>query len=1000
MQGSQPNSGQGQVMFYDPTKFQKGATDFPPVSSSVQQNHSEPASTAGFYNDQGVNTATSSSWNSWGAWDPNSAAYNNLGQVPADGTQVTTDSVYGQQWYGHNQWDANQMVWDPSTQQWVPNQFNYQQNDPNFQQGGVSYQQNDVNYQQGQESQFGGYNRHWTANGAMNGQNNLSYNSNYHFADTATGQGEAQSNFGTQNAGTVSGDNLQQQVVGVGAPIEGDDVEDTDEHTEDNTEELDESQSTEPTTETESSDNQSLNRSLGNYEEGYLDGYVQNEEVIHENESNSVETAGQVAKSESNFVENYSIDGAAMSGQGSNGFDISGQMQVLSLENVPHEHIPGDKSVEKTNMYNPNSSQISYQQQLYSVPKMPETSVNTGNPPQIDTVTLSNTTEPVMSFSDWEMVPPTKTFDVPTMSQDPQVPLSVQQRAPAASHSRNTSMDDNVHFFIGSNASSTRVSPAQSTKTDDGSGSQRSGVSNSAGQTGDKTAQDMAQNRVPAANQRQEADIAVSEEMLTPVIATSNSAPPQPGFGQPSNSLSHPPVQAPPPNIFTGPPPVMSGSAMAGNPYRKSPLTDSVADNSVLSSTRLDVTKPNSDNSPVVLNRSISPIPSDHMTDKPDLNADIAVSKSEPSVVDTPRTSGSQKPTRIPESPVMPRKESPFQPPGRSKPVKASHDIIVSANPNSEDVRENLNSRRDPDHVRNGSDRSDKSGDRQNPDKEVSRRTEGRRTPDWDSRRSEGRRTPDWDRRRDDRGYGRRTPDWDSREDRHSRDPERDRYRRHGDEDGGDRLTSRPPRPGNGNDRGHSSRPRQSAFHQIQSSRSKNNVSPATSLWDTPDNLSTVSNILLVPQATNSSSAPRSQGTTAPSVLTPVASLITSMSEHIKTEDSDSKRNDQDEKTQGQNSFNETKDRAKDRDSGRQPDRGGNRDDDDRGLRGNRSYESLRDKERSFKDSRNDSREKLSMYSSRNSLDQDDPRERSRRGDSRERERGYRDKDYYSDRYR
>ena len=642
---------------------------------------------------------------------------------------------------------------------------------------------------------------------------------------------------------------------------------------------------------------------------------------------------------------------------------------------------------------------------------------------------------------------------------------------PGPTHSRNQSMDNNVQFFISSGNSSLRVSPSGSSKSkDELEGHNEEHVDGAKGES------EYLRDRIENMNLYDKSHI---ETHIQPVHSNVVHAPPPltssgTGYSAPSTSSS------------LGPPPM--GGAGGSNPFRKSPLTLNVStsksadtsphftQDSVLSSTRLDATKTNFENSPVSLNQSISPIPpsveaqnmniNNMATDSPDIQGFTKPGISP----DTPLSSTSQR-IGVPQSPIMPRKESPFQPPvpvpriipdSRNKPVKASHDIPGIALPQNA----NLYGRNKPDYekdtteikpVDNEINQRDKKLGRTTPDldksvekltsetrsgrktpewdsnrrgyeRKTGRRTpdwdgerttdrnRGRRTPDWDSRqggdrygrrtpdwdsrrtgeRSQGRRTPDWDSRQSSSRYGRRTPDWDQAGDndnsRRSYDRADDsiRDRRDFDED---KLSSKPPAGSSGISNKSQPRPAapRSAFRDMVKSRSKNNVSPATSLLNFEPPV--VANVLLAPAATDTKIVKKDTSEELAD-LKPVASLISSLSEQINTDDSVPKV-----KSQPKSKSDEKPERLKP-DKSREPnvrtgyekepnvrtgyDRNSERSNREV-LRQNRSYE------KGLNDSRNVSREKLKSYGSRDSLEselRDDSREeRYRRGNSRDRER-------------
>ena len=881
-----------------------------------------------------------------------------------------------------NQWEQNGYIWDPTVGQWVEK--------PGFGAGG-------------EQNQYMDYNSYW---GGQNGDPSQGHNV------PAEGHGE----IGYSNAGVG---------MNSGAEIYHGQNSDVNQHNmlgssvdpenSAQTGELDSSVTTE----------ESGNRSLGNVEGGATDASYTNEEDEDDDEEeeeedddesgiDEEEVSDRNTNSHSHAGASYETETEGSVLRGSKGFtygghiqsrgelgvggvsDVSNQMEALTLQgsdNVPQnvaEHVKGVHMYSNQSHYDADAQlQQHHQQQgvpLYQnnqqpklVTQPPQNGQNTGilppppgpqsmswppvaaSEPPSDTTEATETSDnqpqdestTTPTFSDWEMVQKTDS----DVLHNPVPPPHSQTIPPPNVHSRNASMDNNVKFFISSNNSSARVSPANSGKTGD---------------------------------EHEENDHAVSHTQ------TSNIAKPTEG-----NVAKVEAAQ-----IF-GPPPPMPGSGFqGGNPFRKGkqdpPRVTSSEDVSLLSSTQLDVTRPNYENSPVVLSQSISPIMGNMQQGK--VQADSESPEFEASkpqtgnLPDTPvSTHGKKNVNTVKQSPIMPRKESAFQPlkssqETRNKPVRASHDI---PGVNQHETVGKSGSKHS---------NTDKRG-RQTPELDKSK---GRRTPDRDSRDKAAKRAID-------NRQGCRTPDWDADDRRVShKSPDREREKRAEKDSNADKLSSRPPVGPHGDrekerDRDRERerpRSRQSAFHHIQT-RNRNNVSPAASLLDMADNPA-VSNILLVPASSSTSlnaGGPISVAN-APTELNPVVSLISSMSEHIKSEDRDDKneknnnsrsrgRHDNDDDSRG-------KDRRRDRDSvererykdDRDKDSRDNRDRDrdrpryrDRdSIKGNRSYESLRDRNL-VKDSRNNSREQL--YNSRDSLD-DEPR--GRRGDSRD--RSYRE-DYY-----
>lgn len=943
--GGQPQA--GHVTFYDPTKFQVNAQPAHPQQpqSSQQATHNQQP--------QNIQQATAENhWSSWGAWDPGANPYasefsgsqtvskeatvnsalQTVNQQPQE-SQQNPAVENQQQWYGNwnqeqqynnaqHQWDQNQYHIDPNTGQWVPNQFNYWET--------------------------GGYTNNWS------GQNGV--------------YTEGQNGYGSENqsvqAAPSQGPSIQyptaQQGVPNAVPSGKDSLNDTVQSND-----LDISQSTE---------SGSADQSLGNVEDGGgLAGFYNNDD--YEDDSDESDNDEEDDEPESNINVNSSAGiGASnfeneneqntqssvsinhIQSQGSSGGvanDLNNQMQALHLqENVANQGSANygynyDSSNVPTYAYQSNlsapppgtaqSEPEVYAQAAFQAPPTgntvpwPPTSQATSDDNLGDNTDGQGIVTATPTFSDWEMVPPP---------------------ASKSTHSRNASSDNNVQFFIGSTSSSARVSPATSGK---GVEEKVESQSETACKTVDLGSSEKTEDQLSTNNVL--ADVP-GEPDLPPMI-----------------SLREPPH----------PPPMASGPGKGANPFRKSPNTrplpaSSGNDSSMLSSTQLDITRPNYENSPVTLGPSISPIMPDNQN-RPNEASESPVLEDDKvaEITDTPVSKQPRK-TGVKQSPILPRKESPFQPPKQDqkmKPLKASHDIpgVEAKDQRASHDRPGLverKGRRTPETDRG----------RRTPDRDAQNERQNKAGNNYDDsvrdRRTEGR-----DDRGYDRGYGRRTPDWDSSDRRAGRrTPDKEsRYR-------GDR------------DRGYADRPsrqRQSAFHYVNTNRSKDNVSPAASLLDIADSAPVVSNILLVPASNTTSggkNVSQSTSSNAPLELNPVVSLISSLSEHIKSDDVDD-----DNKTGGQQNDDkdrDLRDRYRDRDTRDSADRSRYRERDRGDLRGNKSSDSLKD--RNLKEPRNDSRERLSMYSSRNSLEYEDSRDRGRRGDSRERDRRYRD-DYY-DKYR
>ncbi|XP_060586263.1 uncharacterized protein LOC132742001 isoform X4 [Ruditapes philippinarum] len=937
---SQPQAS-GQVQFFDPTKFQSGGDNFPHVPVSKQNDvKGQVQGHSGGHDNITSQDGEQNAWNSCGTWNTESnpytgdfnadqqvnSEYNNYSGHPWHG-QHQYNNVPLQNEHGAGQWDpSSQGTWDPH-QQWNQHQqYNYQQGtDPNQTAGHNNYwagqngdYQSNVNYQSTDQS-----------GQIVSSANYFAQEPNAHYAQSAGasyGQANTQS---TEMTGSINSSGQTEQSIG----------------------DLNVSQSTE--------ESESLNQSVANIEDGGTmggfynnDNYDEEEGESDDDDDDDEEDDDDSESGEGGNVSNGSNGNVGKSGSHirhenehhyeqsehlqaqtvipnsqTNQLQVIGQMQALNLQDNSVSQTSGNENINVSNVplysnqrndgNNLNMDAASFVPQQQSI--VPPQSVGICESNSESDTGVKQTTP---TFSDWEMIPPAVEGTV-------------------SAHSRNASIDNNVHFFISSTNSSARVSPASSKAGED-----KTGVN-----LVDKKEETVPNRQTDVQNARPNTQ---------------------------AETLNQQPSVGPPQSQPVGLPPPMLGGKKGGNPFRKSPnieaaqAVSSNSDVSMLSSTRLDVTRPNFENSPVVLNQSISPITANvESTGQRDGESpELEMLKNSGSLPVTPVSSQPRKTAAVQQSPILPRKESPFQPPKQdtmSKITKSSQDI--PEDPVRESVKPGI---------------SDKHG-RRTPDRDRAYRS---RTPDWDSgdRGNEVRRSERDSRRKTDRGY-------DDRE-RYNRD--RDRYGADS-----DRVTTRPPPGSSTSDR--VTRTRQSAFHHIQTNRSKNNVSPAASLIDVADNVPAMPNILLMPASSTAGTVAAPVGG-APSELNPVVSLISSLSEQITTDNNgdDSKHSRNDSKFSAKE--RESKDRYREKDRYRdRDDRGryGKDRDRDRGsredIRGNRSYDSLRD--RGLKDSRNNSREKLSMYDSRDSLDRDDSRDRTRRGDSRERDRSYRD-DYYDRSYR
>ncbi|KAK3590775.1 hypothetical protein CHS0354_038713 [Potamilus streckersoni] len=408
--------------------------------------------------------------------------------------------------------------------------------------------------------------------------------------------------------------------------------------------------------------------------------------------------------------------------------------------------------------------------------------------------TVNQSSQEQQGFGDWEMV-------------------QTQGYSSSAHHSREGSLDNNVHFFIGSEQSSSRNTPS---KLSDSS------VNQVIEESSLKAGSEFNYPQVDSDN-IQLAPKKENQHSSSNFVGNVNSSL--------SNASANPNLPPPSHSDQTATPPKGSG-APGDNPFRKAAVKSSSRNSSSqsLSSTtqgdsHLQRMK---EADQLLLNQSISPIPRIHdsnlnqqetppsakyqskhpLESKPKFNEGgrphLDVKN------DLPVSTSKELAKLSPESPIMPRKESPFQPPPARKkeadskrmPVKASHDLLPSS---SKGVgKEKMTAKS---YIRERLERDRKSPD---PDPILSART-----------------------------------------------------------------TAKVAKEG-----------RSSALQSIQlkreSNRLRHNVSPATTLWDTE--LSVATNILLCPTVPDSS-----KGKTGPEELTPVVSLISSLSNQIQSNDSKGK---------------------------------------------------------------------------------------------------------------
>lgn len=778
--------GGGPVTFFDPSKFQK-TQEFPGLTGNQQGNneHSPNQQSSKQNTDQGghstAQTASANAWNSW-SWGDASNPYLKQQQSRENTAEYNgIDYNYQNQWNGQ-QWnqeqpqqqqsDQIQYYWDQNTQQWQPNYY-----DPS---------------QQGVDQSQYNYSQYW--NSAV-GQSNSTETQNYQMTNTTDDLSTGQNNTdGTiQNEGFAQQEHVRQidhsSVSDTNQP-------DTDHHANENSQQ----------------DNEYLNESNSSYDQNQVDylnqlgddGLDQSEGSIGRFYVNDYVGEGETSDSHFTAKPLNAQELTSLEKQGSQPFDVKGIANsqnttesgdtVEGSANIPSQTVdtepggvPNEVVLESHSVpFNDHMSQTHVNQEYTAKSEQSNQYISAdgeqGHPEQV--VKESDKEE--------EMSQPAKSE---THSEDGWELVHPHGLGPPShSHSRNQSMDNNVQFFISSGNSSLRVSPSGSSKSKDE-------VESIPGQI--ERHVDDAKN--DSENLKDKIEKTVLFDKSHMASGDSNelhgSVPPP----QKTAPLSGPPLSS-----SLGPPPV--GGTTGVNPFRKSPLVLNVAttktDNPspithdfLLSSTRLDTTKTNFENSPVSLNQSISPIPpnlesqgiDNTVNDSPDIQ-ELTKPGCNP---DTPLSS-QRKGINVPQSPIMPRKESPFQPPvpvprnhpdSRSKPVKASHNIPgvsanVSQNPSMHDKKiseyeKDKAGRRTPDWDNS---QREKNRGRTTPDLDrgVEKLTEsrsGRRTPDWDTNRKNydrrtGRRTPDWDKEKTrDRNRGRRTPDWDSRQnsDRHGR---------------------------------------------------------------------------------------------------------------------------------------------------------------------------------------------------------------------------------------
>lgn len=406
--------------------------------------------------------------------------------------------------------------------------------------------------------------------------------------------------------------------------------------------------------------------------------------------------------------------------------------------------------------------------------------------PQVDLVQGSSgpmtTSDDQQSLVDWEVVPP-------------------QNLIVPGNHSRQSSTDNNVQFFIGSS----RNSPGSGR----GTGSPSSVTQ---GQGEDKTNAPL-----PIPQSSSQPPKPFQPDSMMPKYTSSPNVTPETAE-QTGGSLSG-----------TGPPPMATPTSGKGgeNPFRKT-------NNQLASSEPHQINAVNEGNSfgeSVVSSNDNSIEPP-----SPILNAED-------------RTLNNRYGQKMKsQSPIMPRKESPFQPPARRRNISGSSETIEEVS--RQDSRESLT--RSTDHSKSMS--SDRSSGADS------------------SRRSSG---------SDSQGQS-------DRDSIHSQDPHwKTRSNR-------DRRSRPPPGPSGSSSRARavmSPRRMEKHLQQNQERRVKHNMSPATTLWADSELQLPATNILLAPAGPMPSlmspapvSQPAKNKEETEQVLSPVENLISSLTEHISKE--------------------------------------------------------------------------------------------------------------------
>ena len=362
--------------------------------------------------------------------------------------------------------------------------------------------------------------------------------------------------------------------------------------------------------------------------------------------------------------------------------------------------------------------------------------------------------------------------------------------------------------------------------------------------------------------------------------------------------MAGPPMTVPPMPPKAGPP--MGPGDGGSNPFRK----DKARTSNYTSPGHMGGAQSNtSDKHPVLqINNPDAGLPSPIMS-----SSEETVTVSNPN---TPPVVGKTKP----ESPIMPRKESPFQPPSRRRTLSGQSGGSIEEQPKLENQLSTEGDRK-VDVLLETRDKSASVSSQSSKGSVKAEISKGSDRPVLDRERGSDRLGSDRERGSDrpvsdrERGSDRLGSDRERGSDRLGSDRERGSDRLGSDrERGSDRLGSdrerelskyqerikKASKPPPGSARGVMSPRRiESAFQQVQKQRAKHNMSPATSLWADNDLVLPSSNILLAPAAapvllgTSASTSNASSAKSSPAknkketrdVLSPVQMLISSLSE-------------------------------------------------------------------------------------------------------------------------